>query len=202
MIDHLVYAAPDLAAAVDDLAARFGVRAQAGGRHVGLGTHNALLALGAGTYMEVIAPDPDQPPPTTTRPFGLDGLTHGRLAGWAIARDDIDAAIAYARDHGYDPGDAVEMRRVGSTGTVRWRMTLNAFDGGPVPYLIAWGDSEHPSRSAPDGLVLDSFTIEHSDPASLASVLTALKIDIDLKPGSRTVLIADTHGPNGRKVLR
>jgi hypothetical protein len=202
MIDHLVYAAPDLGAAVDDLAARFGVRAQAGGKHVGLGTHNALLGLGSGTYMEVIAPDPEQSPPTTTRPFGLDGLSHGRLAGWAIACDDINAAIAYARDHDYDPGDAVEMQRTGSTGTVRWRMTLNAFDGGPVPYLISWGGSEHPSRLAPDGLILDSLTIEHSDPVSLASVLRALNVDIDLKPGPRTRLIAQTHGPKGHHVLR
>jgi Glyoxalase-like domain len=44
-LDHLVYAAPDLATAVADLEEHLGVRAQAGGKHVGLGTHNALLAL-------------------------------------------------------------------------------------------------------------------------------------------------------------
>jgi hypothetical protein len=47
LIDHLVYAAPDLTTAVADLEDRFGVRAQAGGRHIGLGTRNAPLALGA-----------------------------------------------------------------------------------------------------------------------------------------------------------
>ena len=44
LIDHLVYAVPDLQAAVADVTERFGVRAQSGGRHIGLGTHNALLA--------------------------------------------------------------------------------------------------------------------------------------------------------------
>ena len=34
-IDHIVYAAVDLDAAVTDIAARFGVRPAAGGRHVG-----------------------------------------------------------------------------------------------------------------------------------------------------------------------
>jgi hypothetical protein len=40
MIDHLVYGAPDLDNAIDDLELRFGVRAAAGGRHVGIGTYN------------------------------------------------------------------------------------------------------------------------------------------------------------------
>jgi hypothetical protein len=47
MIDHLVYATPDIEATVDELAERLGVRATPGGRHRGLGTWNALLgALG------------------------------------------------------------------------------------------------------------------------------------------------------------
>jgi len=125
-IDHLVYGAPDLAAAVDDLAARFGVRAQPGGKHHGIGTRNALLALGPRTYLEVLAPDPDQPPPSNPRPFGIDELTSPRLVGWAVGCDDIDTAIAGARAAGYDPGDAIEMTRTGATGTVlRWRLTLN-----------------------------------------------------------------------------
>ena len=49
LIDHLVYAVPSLPAAVGEVAERFGVRAQAGGKHLGLGTHNALLALGPRT---------------------------------------------------------------------------------------------------------------------------------------------------------
>ena len=94
LIDHLVYAAPSLPAAIADVAERFGVRAQAGGKHIGLGTHNALLALGPRTYLEIIAPDPEQPEPSMPRPFGVDGVTGGRLAGWALACDDIDAAVA------------------------------------------------------------------------------------------------------------
>src|SRR6516164_1644179 len=113
LIDHLIYRAPDLARAVADMEERFGVRAQAGGKHIGLGTHNALLALGPRTYLEIIAPDPGQPEPSVPRPFGLDGVSRSGLVGWAIACQDIDAAVADARRHGYDPGEAAGMQRAG-----------------------------------------------------------------------------------------
>ena len=203
LIDHLVYAAPDLPAAVAGLEERFGARAQAGGRHIGRGTRNALLALGPRTYLEIIAPDPGQPEPLVPRPFGVDDLSRGDLAGWALACDDIDAAIARARSRGYDPGEAAGGQRAAPGGPVlRWRATLNAMAGGPIPFLISWGDTEHPARSAPRGLTLEAFHIEHPDPASLAPLLTALDADVEIRPAAAAALIARLSGPNGSNVLR
>ncbi len=90
MLDHIVYAVPDLAQAVADLQERLGVRATLGGKHTGRGTHNALLSLSAESYMEVIGPDPDQPPPAMPRPFGIDALTEPRLITWLAKATDLN----------------------------------------------------------------------------------------------------------------
>ena len=203
LIDHLIYGAPDLAGAVADLEERLGVRAQAGGQHIGLGTHNALLTLGPQIYLEIIAPDPGQPEPSVPRPFGLDGISRGGLIGWAIACQDIDAAVADARRRGYDPGEVADMPRTGPPGAVlRARLTLNVMPGGLVPFLISWGDTEHPARSAPHGLILESFYLEHPDPASVAPLLDALGADVEIRPAAAPALVAHLTGPNGSKVLR
>jgi hypothetical protein len=132
-----------LETAVADIEQRFGVRAGGGGRHVGQGTHNKLLALGARTYLEVAAPDPEQPEPAAPRPYGVDGVTTGGLVGWALTCDDIDAALATTRAKGFDPGDVIEGQRVTPTGTVlRWRLTSNALTAGPIPFSSAGG--RHP----------------------------------------------------------
>jgi len=203
LIDHLVYVVPDLTAAVAEIEQRSGVQAQPGGQHIGLGTHNALLALGTQAYLEIIAPDPDQPEPAMPRPFGAGGARRGGLAGWAVACDDIDAAVARARSHGYDPGEPADGQRAEPTGSVlRWRMTLNAMADGLIPFLISWGDTEHPARSAPPGLTLEAFHLEHPDPSSLAPALTALGADVEIRPAVSAALIARLSGPNGTMTLR
>jgi hypothetical protein len=203
LVDHLIYAVPDLATAVDDLEGQFGVRAHAGGKHIGLGTHNALLALGPRTYLEIIAPDLNQPEPSIPRPLGIDGVTRGKLVGWALACDDIDQAVAEARRHGYDPGEVGDGHRVGPAGTVlRWRAARSPLADSLVPFLICWGGTEHPARSAPHGLILTSVQIEHPDPPSLAPLLMALGADVKVRPAKAPALVAHLSGPNGSKVLR
>jgi len=203
LVDHLLYAALDLATAAADLEGRFGVQPAAGGRHIGVGTHNALLGLGPRTYLEIIAADPGQPEPSMPRPWGVDGITNGRLAGWALACDDIDQAVAEARSRGYDPGEVADGQRVAPAGMVlRWRMTWNPLADALVPFLICWGDTHHPARSAPHGLILESVQIEHPDPSLLAPILNALGADSEIRHAPAPALVAHLSGPNGRQVLR
>ena len=71
-LDHIVVASARLDEGADWVEQRLGVRPQPGGRHVAMGTHNALLKLGVQTYLEVIAIDPEGTPPSRPRWFALD----------------------------------------------------------------------------------------------------------------------------------
>ena len=202
LVDHLVYAAFDLDTAIAGLAQRFGVRAQAGGKHIGLGTHNALLALGPRTYLEIIAPDPEQPEPSMPA-LGVRRTTRSGLVAWALACDDIDGVVAEARSRGYDPGEVSDGRRTEPAGTVlRWRAAFNAQADGLMPFLICWDGTDHPARSAPHGLILESLEIEHPDPPAITPWLTTLGADVEVKPAAAPALVARLSGPNGSEVLR
>jgi hypothetical protein len=199
MIDHLVYATPDLDATVADLA-RQGLETSPGGAHDGLGTRNALADLGGGAYLEVLGPDPDQPEPVGPRSAGVDGLTAPRLVAWAMRVADLDAAATTARSRGHDPGAARDMARLRGDGVrLAWRLTpMPATVPAVVPFLIAWGDTEHPSRTAAHGARLESFTATHPDPAAVRERLAAVGVtDLTVERGPAPALRAVIATPSG-----
>jgi catechol 2,3-dioxygenase-like lactoylglutathione lyase family enzyme len=202
-IDHVIYAAPDLEDAVTVINSRLGVRAVGGGQHLGQGTHNKLLALGPLAYLEIIAPDPEQPEPGVPRPYGVDGVKRAGLVGWAIACDDIDEAVGEARARGFDPGDVIDGQRLTATGTMlRWRVTRNAVAAGVIPFLISWGDTPHPGTTATPGLTLESLSIEHPEPDSVVARLRCLDAEVEVRPAREPALVLRVQGPTGRHEIR
>ena len=204
-LDHLVFATPDLDASVNDLEARLGVRASPGGRHPGLGTRNALLALGEDCYLEVIGPDPDPPEVATPRPFGIDALREGRLVTWAVKERNLEARIGAARSAGFDAGRILPMsRETPDGGELRWRLTLRRTPAGDglVPFLIDWGETPSPARGAASGCSIAALRAEHPDPPSVARDLAALDVDLSVTRGPAPALIARLDTPNGPFELR
>lgn len=204
LVDHLVYAVPDLVAGVAAMERLLGVRAAMGGRHAGRGTHNALLSLDAGAYLEIIAPDPEQPDPATPRAFGLDTLREPRLVTWAARTRHIEQQAEDARLEGYDPGPVVPMSRTLPDGAVlRWRLTMppERKGDGVVPFLIEWEPGPHPSETSPHGCRLVTLTAEHPHPAEIDRMLAALGVGLAVAEAGRPALIATIECPRGTVVL-
>lgn len=205
MLDHLVYGTPDVAATIDDLETRWGVRAAMGGKHPG-GTHNALLSLANGAYLEIIGPDPEQTPPAD-RPmaFGLDRLREPRLVTWAIKAPNIEQRVARVRANGFDPGNVEPLSRKRPDGLLlEWKLTRSAElpGDGLIPFLIDWGNTPHPADSAPAGCVFASLRAEHPDAGTIRSKMRALGEELDVRMGQAPALIATIHTPKGRMELR
>ncbi len=203
-VDHLVYAAPSLDAGIEAMAERLGVTAAYGGKHTGIGTHNALLSLGRSVYLEIIAPDPDQPPPKEPLPFGLAELHEPGLVAWALAVSEIEARAESARAAGYDPGTVIAMTRaLPKGGELRWRLCLRrpAAGDGLVPFLIQWEPGPHPSVSSPSGCTLTDLTAEHPRPDDISRMTSAVGVDLPLAEAARPALIATIDCPRGTVVL-
>ncbi len=206
VIDHLVLAVPDLDEAADWFASATGVRPAPGGAHVGMGTHNALVSFGSG-YLELIAPDPTQPDPEDGRPFGIDTLDERRLVAFAVRPDSdttIDGMIEAAGHAGYEPGEAVAMTRLAPGGVLlHWRLTFprTSWSGidlhGTVPFVIDWADTPMPATTAPGGLELLEFAVDHPEPATIEAAHRALGIDVEVRPSTHAGLTARLAGPGG-----
>lgn len=204
VLDHIVYAVPDLGAGVEEFTELTGVVPARGGQHVGIGTANYLVGLGADAFLEIIGPDPAQETPTRPRPFGIDGLGEPCVMAWAVRTNDLDAAVDAAKERGYDPGEIAPMSRATPAGeTLNWRLTWADVRDGPalVPFLIDWGATPTPpSRGLPE-IGLEAFEATHPIPDGVRDALRALDADLPVGAGNRAALVVTLAGPNGRVVL-
>jgi len=203
MLDHLVYAAPDLDQAIDGIERHLGVRPAPGGKHAGGLTHNALLSLGAGSYLELIAPV-RRGALTAGLPFGLETVTEPRLVAWAVSVDDIEGRVEAAKTKGYDPGAIIASgRELPDGSSLKWRLAINPQPAGNglVPFLIQWLSEPHPSTTAPAGCQFVALRAEHPDPANIQAVLAALEVEMEVVRGPASRLTATFDTPNGRVEL-
>lgn len=199
-LDHVVVGVPDLESSVNNFAKALGATPSFGGRHESIGTHNAILPLRGGHYLELIAPDPSSPNPPLGVPWGLETLKEPRLITWAAATQDIDGAVEHAKSAGYDPGTVVEVARDTPEGErLTWRLTIspNFAGDGLVPFLIDWGSAPHPSGTSEAVCSIEGFAAEHPDPESVRGMLGALGVALEVEPGEVPRLRGTLVGPDG-----
>ncbi len=132
-LDHVVIAVRHLETAVRDFGA-LGFTITPGGVHANAATHNALICLHDGTYIELLAPTG-----MSARPAAVDFspmLAQGEgLAGCALLCEDIEAAARSLRAGGAAVGPIIDGGRVRPDGLLlAWKLAL--VDGGFAPFLI------------------------------------------------------------------
>jgi len=201
VVDHLVFGARDLASAIDSFERATGIRAEAGGAHLGLGTRNALVGLGE-SYLELIGPDPDQAAPVGQRPFGIDHLDGSRFVAFAI-RPDVDESIDQLAERlgqaGFDPGPIVGMSRRRPDGVeLSWRLTLPQLDSTPeIPFLIDWGETPNPSDTIVPQADLGELAVMTPRSADIRALYATLRVPVSVLNGEQSALIAPISGPGG-----
>ena len=214
-LDHLVIAARTLEEGARFIAAKLGVETSEGGAHPLMRTHNRLLNLWGGAYLEVIAIDPAAAATESphARLFALDDPaflerleTGPQLVHWVARVDRPKLLTRWQAQYPERIAPVVAMSR----GTNSWNLTVPddgsfpAWQGsgnGLLPSLIQWDTARHPSASLPEtGIAVKSMTGFHPRAHLLLEQMawlgTSHLMNVEVTQGA-PVLVAEFELPDG-----
>jgi hypothetical protein len=200
LLDHMILGCNHLDRGIAFVEERTGVRASFGGVHPGRGTRNALLSLGGRRYLEIMAPDPDQPDAKDPLALHLRKLPEPRIVGWAVHPGDLGSFAKKLRDAGVAfEGPSSGSRKRPDGRVLQWQtLTLKNNPSWLLPFFIEWSaDSLHPSADAPAGCRLIRFEAVTPEPKKLAKTAALLSLTVPIIKGEKPQLHATVAGPKG-----
>lgn len=183
-----------------------------------MATQSARLALWDGLYIDIVAADPDSPPPATPRWYGLDSAAsrlraaHGPFLAHWVARVERPRKLAHWA--------AQYPRRIAPVRPIRHasRSASAALDpsgafpawrgagDGLLPTLMQWDDAEHPTAALPEtGIALKALHGFHPSPELIGEQLRWLGLDPLLTVEPTLVepsLFAEFETPSGIRTLK
>lgn len=201
-LDHLAVAGQTLDEATEAVETALGVAMRPGGEHDVFFTHNRLLGLADGLYLEAVAINPDAPTPDRARWFDLDRFTGpARLSNWVCRSNSLQDDLKQAPD---GTGTPVTLTR----GDLRWTMAVPKT--GVLPYdnmfpaLMQWQTDLLPGRTLPpSGCGLRRLVIVHPEASQMSSALSGLLPDTRLVFETGPAgLVAEFDTPNGVRLLQ
>ena len=196
-VDHLVVAAATLEQGVAWCQATLGITPGPGGRHALMGTHNRLFRIATGAfpnaYFEIVAIDPDAPPPGRARWFGLDDpalqarlAEQPRLVHMVARTAMLDMHRWGLITVGLQPGEPVRAARDTPQGRLEWQIMLRSdgslLCGGALPTLIQW-QGTHPTENMPDSGVTLRALMLRGVPERARTVLRLRGVAHEAPPG-------------------
>lgn len=199
-LDHIAMVGETLEEAAQAVETALGVAMQPGGQHARFATHNRLLGLADGLYLEAIAIDPGAPRPACPRWFDLDNMTGApRIGNWICRTGDLDRAVACLPQAGM-PVDLVR-------GALRWRMAVP--EDGKLPFdnrfpaVMQWQTTPTPAQIlTPSGCRLSRLIIAHPEAKRLRAEIAPHLVDarVIFETGLSGIR-AEFDTPSGRRVL-
>jgi hypothetical protein len=176
-LDHIVVGIRALDEGMAAFERLTGVAPVRGGRHPNRGTENALVSLGPGRYLEIVAPHGE---PVAAHDLGemrsLDELT---VIDWAVGVNGMTAARQAMTAAGATLGSEAPGSRVLPSGfLLEWstaRLTAPAI--ATAPFFIQWKTGTvHPSMTSPSGCRVSGMEVQDPAAADLSRTLNALQI--------------------------
>ncbi|MFT5112221.1 MAG: hypothetical protein ACI8P9_001545 [Parasphingorhabdus sp.] len=210
-LDHLVIAAENLQEGIAYIRDQLGVDIPAGGKHLHMGTHNHVMQLGNGTYLEVISIDPDGATPPRPRWFDLDNpLMRERLQRGPALIHWVVNTPSFSNLPDFNPqvwGIPQLMQR----DNLRWLFALPE-DGhlpgaGLIPTVIEWQCQQPSTNMANRDCVLKELRLLHPQPQWLARHLKAIaadvidSVEVTLVQAPHCSIEVGISTPSGLKVL-
>lgn len=195
-IDHIMLGIDDLDRGVKAFEEATGVKPVYGGKHP-RGTHNALVSLGDGTYVEIIAVQKGVSPPEDYA--GLAELHTLTPIGWAVSSKDstelrkrLNAAGMFVTES--SPGS----RTTPAGKTLSWQTfnLKNNFE--EAPFFIVWSaQTPHPSTTSPGGCTLQQWRIAGPHQKNLEQLRHTLELRADFADAKATAMRLALACPKG-----
>lgn len=199
-LDHLVWSSPSLELGVEIFTGLTGVTPVYGGQHSEGNTHNALVNLGAGCYLEILAPTDGADEGDEWVAF-CRSLQRPVLYKFCLRSEGgLKQVVAVLEQHGVGaegPGHYARARPDGVL--LEWQLVHPQPQryGSSLPFFIDWLISEHPSDSAPCGAGLKRFCWQHPQARQLRPLLRQLGADIEVVEAAQAGFSADITTPAG-----
>jgi hypothetical protein len=176
--DHLVVGIRSLPEGIAEFERLTGIKPGVGGKHPDRGTENALVSLGDGRYLEILAPQAGAKLSTVDE--RMRQFEHLRIIDWAVSVSGVEAGMKTLRQAGFALPLVTFGSRVTPSGE-RLAWTFIRLGDRPLsmaPFFIHWSpDTTHPSTTAPGGCTLADLIVQDPAPDRLAAALNALGVE-------------------------
>jgi hypothetical protein len=195
-VDHVLLGIDDLDRGIKAFEQATGVKPVYGGKHPG-GTHNALVSLGDGTYLEIIAL---QKGVTDAGEYaGLKQLHTLTPIGWAVSSKDSAELRKRLSAAGLAVTEPVPGSRITPAGaTLSWQTFGLKDNFAEAPFFIVWSaQTPHPATTSPSGCKLQQWHVAGSHLKNLEQLRAALDLRIDVADAKATSMRLSLKCPQG-----